>query len=176
MTCDRPIACHHRLRFNRTTMPPEPTRPMKISFGEMRASGIRDLLVYCADYKCSHSIEMSVLTAILADSKVLASKAETDADRLIALKSLGHWVGDIHQPLHVSFGDDRGGNNISVSGQCSGNLHATWDNCLVLYVSGRTPRMPRPIFCWQSALKHELGGPLPSRKIGRTNPLTSLRR
>jgi hypothetical protein len=33
-----------------------------------------------------------VLTAILADSKVLASKAETDADRLIALKSLGHWV------------------------------------------------------------------------------------
>lgn len=72
-----------------------------------------------------------MLTAILADSKVLASKAETDADRLIALKSLGHWVGDIHQPLHVSFGDDRGGNNISVSGQCSGNLHATWDNCLV---------------------------------------------
>ena len=29
-----------------------------------------------------------VLTAILADSKVLASKAETDADRLIALKSV----------------------------------------------------------------------------------------
>jgi hypothetical protein len=77
-----------------------------------------------------------VLTAILADSKVLASKAETDADRLIALKSLGHWVGDIHQPLHVSFGDDRGGNNIRVNGQCSGNLHATWDNCLVLYAVG----------------------------------------
>jgi hypothetical protein len=29
-----------------------------------------------------------VLTAILADSKVLASKAETDADMLIALKSV----------------------------------------------------------------------------------------
>ena len=29
-----------------------------------------------------------VLTAILADSKVLASNAETDADRLIALKSV----------------------------------------------------------------------------------------
>ena len=38
-----------------------------------------------------------------------------------------HWVGDIHQPLHVSFEDDRGGNNIQVNGQCSGNLHATWD-------------------------------------------------
>jgi hypothetical protein len=35
------------------------TRPMKITFGEMRACGIRDLLVYCADYRCSHSIQMS---------------------------------------------------------------------------------------------------------------------
>jgi hypothetical protein len=77
-----------------------------------------------------------VLTAILSDSKVLSSNLENDADRLIALKSLGHWVGDIHQPLHVSFEDDRGGNNIRVNGQCSGNLHATWDNCLVLYSVG----------------------------------------
>ena len=77
-----------------------------------------------------------VLTAILADTKILTSKAETDFDRLIALKSLGHWVGDIHQPLHVSFVDDRGGNNIRVNGQCTGNLHATWDNCLVLYAVG----------------------------------------
>jgi nuclease S1 len=77
-----------------------------------------------------------VLTAILHDAKVLSSKAETDADRLIALKSLGHWVGDIHQPLHVSFEDDLGGNKISVNGECSGKLHAVWDNCLVLYAVG----------------------------------------
>jgi hypothetical protein len=38
---------------------PALTRPMKITFGEMRASGIRDLLIYCADYRCSHSIQMS---------------------------------------------------------------------------------------------------------------------
>jgi S1/P1 Nuclease len=75
--------------------------------------------------------EKCVLSAILNDSKVLASKSEKPADRLIALKFLGHWVGDIHQPLHVSFEDDRGGNNILVNGECSGNLHATWDNCLV---------------------------------------------
>jgi hypothetical protein len=77
-----------------------------------------------------------VLTAILNDGKVLSSKNAADADRLIALKSLGHWVGDIHQPLHVSFEEDRGGNNIKVNGQCSGNLHATWDNCLVQYAVG----------------------------------------
>jgi hypothetical protein len=38
---------------------PALTRPMKITFGEMRASGIRDLLIYCSDYRCSHSIQMS---------------------------------------------------------------------------------------------------------------------
>ncbi|WP_407154818.1 S1/P1 nuclease [Bradyrhizobium sp. STM 3557] len=72
-----------------------------------------------------------VLTAILSDAQVLASKSEKPRDRLIALKFLGHWVGDIHQPLHVSFEDDRGGNNIHVNGECSGNLHGTWDTCLV---------------------------------------------
>ena len=40
---------------------PEVTRQTKITFGEMRSSGARGVLVYCSDYKCSHS------TAISAD-------------------------------------------------------------------------------------------------------------
>ena len=31
----------------------------KITFGEMRASGVRGLIVYCSDYKCSHSVAIS---------------------------------------------------------------------------------------------------------------------
>ena len=31
----------------------------KITFAEMRASGVRGLLVYCSDYLCSHSIAIS---------------------------------------------------------------------------------------------------------------------
>jgi hypothetical protein len=34
-------------------------RPQKITFGEMRESGIRGVLIYCADYQCSHSIAVS---------------------------------------------------------------------------------------------------------------------
>jgi hypothetical protein len=34
-------------------------RPVKITFGEMRSSGVLGILVYCADYTCSHSIAMS---------------------------------------------------------------------------------------------------------------------
>jgi hypothetical protein len=31
-------------------------RPTKITFGEMRDMGVRGVLVYCADYHCSHSV------------------------------------------------------------------------------------------------------------------------
>ena len=43
---------------------------------------------------------------------------------------------DIHQPLHVSFEDDRGGHSIPVTGECAANLHAAWDTCLVLKAVG----------------------------------------
>jgi len=36
-----------------------PARPVKITLGQMREQGVRGLLVYCADYNCSHSIAMS---------------------------------------------------------------------------------------------------------------------
>jgi hypothetical protein len=35
------------------------TRPQKITFAEMRAAGVRGLLIYCQDYHCSHSIAVS---------------------------------------------------------------------------------------------------------------------
>ena len=34
-------------------------RPQKITFAEMREMGVRGLLIYCADYRCSHSILIS---------------------------------------------------------------------------------------------------------------------
>jgi hypothetical protein len=34
---------------------PELTRQKKITFAEMRAAGVRGLLIYCSDYRCSHS-------------------------------------------------------------------------------------------------------------------------
>jgi hypothetical protein len=34
-------------------------RPQKITFGEMREMGLRGVLVYCANYRCSHSVALS---------------------------------------------------------------------------------------------------------------------
>ena len=53
-----------------------------------------------------------VVTAIDEDFAVLSQANAPKPDRRVALKYLGHWVGDVHQPLHVSFKDDRGGNAI----------------------------------------------------------------
>jgi hypothetical protein len=83
------------------------------------------------------TIDPCVLTAIYDDTKMLSSRTEPDAKRLVSLESLGHWVGDIHQPLHVSFQDDRGGNTPRNITGCRSNLHAVWDTCLVEDVVGR---------------------------------------
>jgi hypothetical protein len=71
-----------------------------------------------------------VASAILNDMRDLAFSSDI-SDQVRLLKSLSHWVGDIHQPLHVSFEDDRGGNNIWVDGLCPRNLHSVWDQCII---------------------------------------------
>lgn len=61
------------------------------------------------------------------------NKAKNNWEKSQALMFLGHWLGDIHQPLHVSFGSDLGGNRTKVSspdGKCT-NLHWVWDSCLL---------------------------------------------
>jgi hypothetical protein len=72
-----------------------------------------------------------VVSAIEEDLAVLASSEATDQEKLAALKFLGHWVGDIHQPLHAASQDDRGGNHIRTRGSSCESLHTLWDSCIV---------------------------------------------
>ena len=62
------------------------------------------------------------------ESEIATLLGGTAADPAAALKFLAHFVGDVHQPLHVSLADDRGGFNIE--GTYFGvprNLHGVWD-------------------------------------------------
>lgn len=54
------------------------------------------------------------------------------AKKLLGLRLLAHFMGDIHQPLHVGRRSDRGGNRLQVTwlGQPS-NLHRVWDGQLL---------------------------------------------
>ncbi len=56
------------------------------------------------------------------------STARSQKERREALSFLGHFVGDLHQPLHVGRENDRGGNQCTVAGgKDAGNLHFVWD-------------------------------------------------
>jgi hypothetical protein len=79
-----------------------------------------------------------LFTAIAGDLEVLRT-ATDDQLKLEALKFLGHWIGDLHQPLHVSFEDDRGGGKIREAGPCSNSLHSVWDTCIILLEMGQDP-------------------------------------
>jgi hypothetical protein len=63
----------------------------------------------------------------------LASPATPEPERILALKYVLHFVGDIHQPLHASDNHDKGGNCIQVSfgGPRTLNLHAYWDTAVL---------------------------------------------
>jgi hypothetical protein len=79
----------------------------------------------CADTYC-------VIEAIRDMMALLRDGGAPTRQRLEALKFLGHFVGDIHQPLHAGYGEDRGGNDTPV--QFDGrdiNLHWLWDGVLL---------------------------------------------
>ncbi|CAM8879669.1 unnamed protein product [Rhodiola kirilowii] len=54
--------------------------------------------------------------------------SKSDYNLTEALLFLSHFVGDIHQPLHVSFADDKGGNTIDIRWyRRKSVLHHAWD-------------------------------------------------
>jgi hypothetical protein len=59
----------------------------------------------------------------------LADAATDPEERLLALKFVLHFVGDLHQPLHAADDHDAGGNRkrVSADGFQPGNLHHFWD-------------------------------------------------
>ncbi len=70
--------------------------------------------------------------AILGAVKELRDSNITYRNRANALRFLVHFVGDIHQPMHVSRPEDRGGNSIAVSYKgYPANLHSVWDYSLL---------------------------------------------
>lgn len=76
--------------------------------------------------------EGDVLWAIHHFSDVLVSPDASHEEKAEALKFLVHFVGDVHQPLHVGRRADRGGNSVRVTwfGR-STNLHQVWDSEMI---------------------------------------------
>ncbi|KAI8986725.1 phospholipase C/P1 nuclease [Trametes punicea] len=77
------------------------------------------------------------VTSVLRDF-VRGERSVGDAEE--ALKFLVHWVGELHQPLHLS-GRDKGGNGARVAwnGRVT-NLHSVWDGLLIAQSVRLTPQ------------------------------------
>lgn len=72
---------------------------------------------------------IQAITRIIAELK---SKQFTEGTELENIKYLVHLIGDIHQPLHVGNGEDKGGNDVKVDFMWeSSNLHRVWDSGMI---------------------------------------------
>ncbi len=62
-------------------------------------------------------------------------KALVGIDRTIGYSLLVHFVGDLHQPLHVGDPGDKGGNDVDVEwmGRDKTSLHGVWDSKFIEY-------------------------------------------
>lgn len=73
--------------------------------------------------------------AIFAIQKLieeLKTKNFSEGDEAFTLKLLVHLIGDIHQPLHVGNGKDKGGNDFKLEYFWkSTNLHRVWDTEMI---------------------------------------------
>jgi len=87
---------------------------------------------YDSDAHHNKETVSDILEGMEYSISVLQNQKASLAEKQFALRFLVHLVGDSHQPFHAGRGEDRGGNNISVTffGQDT-NLHSLWDTKLI---------------------------------------------
>ena len=84
------------------------------------------------DFKQQVESKVDVYTVLVKEEGILADENASRGERTTALKFVVHFIGDIHQPMHVSRAEDKGGNTIQVQYDGHGtNLHSLWDTKLL---------------------------------------------
>lgn len=79
-----------------------------------------------------HKPEGDIVEAIGRMVATLKSDTASTNSKAFAVRCLVHMVGDLHQPLHVGNGLDKGGNDFQVRWKGRGtNLHHVWDDELI---------------------------------------------
>jgi hypothetical protein len=78
-----------------------------------------------------------IIAALERAEQEVATPSATSEQRRVALIFLIHLIADLHQPLHVSDNNDRGGNGRPVEIADARNLHSAWDSGII-HASGKT--------------------------------------
>lgn len=102
--------------------------------------GTFDIKANCRDGNCA-------TRQIERNARLLANRRLAPVLRLEALSFVVHFVGDLHQPLHVGENEDQGANAVKADyGVAPGrNLHSIWDGVLAerAITSARPPLVRR---------------------------------
>ncbi len=73
--------------------------------------------------------EGNIVNAIYEQVDILQSPESSKEEKALALKMVIHFLGDIHQPLHLGHASDRGGNKWYVKFfKSATNIHTVWDS------------------------------------------------
>jgi hypothetical protein len=73
-----------------------------------------------------------LVTGIEKCKSVILDESTSKQDKVFYLKLLVHFMGDLHQPMHVGRKEDKGGNTVQVKWFGSGtNLHSVWDSKMI---------------------------------------------
>ncbi len=90
---------------------------------------IPDGMTYAETEKNPNGDLINAIRTITEELKSGNLSPEKEAEHL---KMLIHLIGDIHMPLHVGTGEDRGGNQVEVRWFWeSSNLHRVWDSGMI---------------------------------------------
>lgn len=104
-------------------------------YDDLPICGVPDRAHYCVDGQCATAWFTKQLAILKDRSKPVRTRNE-------ALKWITHLVGDLHQPLHASDHDDKGGNDVKITffgkrmdvvdgrPQAPYNLHTAWDRLI----------------------------------------------
>ncbi len=83
-------------------------------------------------FEIEPSSQGDLIQAIEICKNVIKDEKSTQDQRSFYLKLLIHFVGDLHQPLHLGIEDDKGANDFQVLWfNESTNLHAVWDSSMI---------------------------------------------
>ncbi|MDC1140715.1 S1/P1 nuclease [Gammaproteobacteria bacterium] len=71
--------------------------------------------------------------------KILKNSQTSFLQKQEALWFIGHFVGDIHQPMHVGYPEDLGGNRhqLELADGTKTNMHKVWDGQIIEYVESK---------------------------------------
>lgn len=101
----------------------------------------------------------NVYSVLQQQEHILVNPSSSRQQQIVALKFIVHFVGDMHQPMHVSRAADKGGNTIQLNYNGYGtNLHSLWDTKLLHQAGTSYERLakkydhptPEQIRKWQS--------------------------